>query len=303
MIYLVLCIICSSLLVFMFKVFDHFEIEAYPAIVFNYITCVICGFLNSSAGPGRVLSASAHADWLWLGVVLGISFIHVFSLTGKTAIRFGVSTASVAMKLGLVIPVALAFVVYHEEVTWYKIAGIVCALIAVVLSSYKEASEEAPHARVKGVALLMPLLVFVTSGLCDSGAQLSDKVYFPDGGADYFVLIVFLCAALTGIGYLAYYVLSGSVKLRWQQVAGGIALGIPNYGSLLFLMNALDQVEGGSSVVFPVTNIATVAGSTLLSVIFFREHLNRYNRLGLVFAFLCIIFIYLLKLQNLLQLG
>jgi hypothetical protein len=39
-------------------------------------------------------------------------------------------------------------------------------------------------------------------------------------------------------------------------------------------MKALDKVEGGSSVVFPVTNIATVAGSTLLSVIFFREHLE-----------------------------
>ncbi|MCW3126762.1 MAG: EamA-like transporter family [Bacteroidetes bacterium] len=303
MIYLVLCILCSSVLVFMFKVFDHFKIEAYPAIVFNYITCVICGFLNSPASPVQVLTESSHANWLWLAVVLGISFIHVFSLTGKTALRFGVSTASVAMKLGLVIPVALAFFVYHEEVTWYKIAGITCAIVAVVLSSYKESGEEEHHAKVKGAALLMPLLVFVTSGLCDSGAQLSTKVYFPNGGSDYFVLIVFLCAALTGICYMSYYIITGSIKLRWQQVAGGIALGIPNYGSLLFLMKALDKVEGGSSVVFPVTNIATVGGATLLSVIFFKEHLNKYNRLGLVFACLCIVFIYLLKIKALLNLG
>lgn len=303
MIYLLLCILCSSLLVFMFKVFDHFKIEAYPAIVFNYITCVTCGFLNASSSPAHVLTESAHSPWLWLGVVLGISFIHVFSLTGKTALKFGVSTASVAMKLGLVIPVMLAFFVYNEEVTWYKISGIICALIAVVLSSYKESGEEEHHNKVKGAALLMPLLVFVTSGLCDSGAQLSDKRYFPNGGADFFVLITFLCAALTGICYLTYYVIKGTVKLRWQQVAGGIALGIPNYGSLLFLMKALDKVEGGSSVVFPVTNIATVAGSTLLSVIFFREHLNKFNRLGLVFACLCIVFIYLLKIKSLLNLG
>ena len=303
MIYLLLCIVCSSLLVFMFKVFDHYGIEAYPAIVFNYLTCVVCGFLNSSSSPIHVLSVSAHADWLWLGVLLGVTFIHVFSLTGITALRFGVSTATVAMKLGLVIPVMLAFFVYHEQITWYKVAGILCALVAVVLSSYKEIGEEEHHAKVKGAALLMPLLVFVTSGLCDSGAQLSDKVYFPNGGADYFVLIIFLCAALTGICYLSYNLLKGRVRLRWQQVVGGIALGIPNYGSLLFLMKALDKVEGGSSVVFPVTNIATVAGSTLLSVIFFREHLNKYNRLGLVFACLCIAFIYLLKIKGLLNLS
>lgn len=303
MIYLLLCILCSSVLVFMFKVFDHFRIEAYPAIVFNYITCVSCGFLNSSADPLHVLSDSSHAPWLWLAVALGVSFIHVFSLTGKTALKFGVSTATVAMKLGLVIPVALAFFVYHEDITWYKIVGIACALTAVVLSSYKSSNEEEHHTKVKGAALLMPLLVFVTSGLCDSGAQLSDKVYFPNGGADHFVLVIFLCAALTGISYLTYYVVAGKIKLRWQQVAGGVALGIPNYGSLLFLMKALDKVEGGSSVVFPVTNIATVGGATLLSVIFFKEHLNKYNKLGLLFACLCIVFIYLLKIKALLNLG
>ena len=303
MIYLVLCILCSSVLVFMFKVFDHFQIEAYPAIVFNYITCVLCGLLLSSAGPVHILSVSVHADWLWLAVLLGILFIHVFSLTGMTALRFGVSTATVAMKLGLVIPLMFAFFVYHEEVTWYKVAGILCALIAVVLSSYKESGVEAHHNKMKGVALLMPILVFITSGLCDSGAQLGDKRYFPKGGADYFVLIIFLCAALTGICYLTVSLIRGQVKLRWQQVAGGIALGIPNYGSLLFLMKALDKVEGGSSVVFPVTNIATVGGATLLSVIFFKEHLNKYNKLGLVFACLCIVFIYLLKIMALLNLG
>ena len=113
MIYLVLCVICSSLLVFMFRVFDHYRIEAYPAIVFNYLTCVTCGFIASSQSPVQVLSTSVHAPWLWLSAIMGIGFIHIFVLTGTTALRFGVSTASVAMKLGLVIPVSLAFFIYH----------------------------------------------------------------------------------------------------------------------------------------------------------------------------------------------
>ena len=296
MIFLILCIICSSLLVFMFKVFDHMRIEAYPAIVVNYIVCVICGLLNSNDSPLQIASASVHADWFWLAGVMGFSFIHVFSLTGRTALRFGVSTASVAMKLGLVIPVMLAFVIYHEEITWYKLAGIACAVVAVVLSSYKEESPDVHHEKLKGAALLMPLVVFVTSGLCDSGAQLGNKKYFPNGGSDYFVLDVFLFAALTGMAYLSYMVIKGTIKLSWRQVGGGIALGIPNYGSLLFLMKSLDTVEGGSSVVFPVVNIATVAGSTLLAVLIYREHLNRWNRLGLMFAGLCIVFIYLTKI-------
>ena len=67
-------------------------------------------------------------------------------------------------------------------------------------------------------------------------------------------------------------------------------------------MKALDKVPGGSSVVFPITNIATVIGSTLLSVIIFREYLNRSNRLGLVFAGLCIAFIYMPQILGLFHL-
>ena len=299
MIYLLLCIVCSSLLVFMFRVFDHYKIDVFPAIVFNYLTCVTCGFIASQQSPIQVLSISAHSPWLWLAVGMGVLFIHIFVLTGNTALKFGVSTASVAMKLGLVMPVFLAFVIYHEPITWYKVAGIICALVAVVLSSQKD--EVVHHDKVKGFALLLPVVVFIGSGFCDSGAQLGDKLYFSNASSEYFVLIIFLFAALTGITYLTWMIIRGSVKLHWKQVIGGIALGIPNYGSLLFLMKSLDHVPGGSSVVFPVTNIATVAGSTLLSVVIFREHLNRPNRLGLVFAGLCIAFIYLPQIMGMMK--
>ena len=296
MIYLILCVICSSLLVFMFRVFDHYRIEVFPAIVFNYLTCVVCGIVISGF-PIHISGTSGQFPWLWLGILLGISYIHIFVITGRTALRFGVSTASVAMKLGLVIPVFLAFFIYHEAITWYKIAGILCALIAVVLSAIKQSP--AHQKSSGGFALLLPVIVFIGSGLCDSGAQLGDKLYFTHASSAYFVLLIFFCAALTGLSYLSVMVLRGTVRLHWRQVAGGIALGIPNYGSLLFLMKALDQVPGGSSVVFPVTNIATVIGSTLLSVLIFREHLNRSNRLGLVFAALCIFFIYLPQIAGL----
>ena len=298
MMYLVLCIICSSLLVFMFRVFDHYRIEAFPAIVFNYLICVICGLIVYAHSPLDVMAHSSHAPWLWLAITLGLSFIHIFVLTGRTALRFGVSTASVAMKLGLVIRVFLAFFIYKEDVTWYKVAGIICALIAVVLSSQKK---EVHHTPVHGAALLLPLIVFIGSGLCDSGAQLGDKLYFPQGSSEDFVLVIFLFAALTGLFYLSIMVLRGSICLHWRQVIGGVLLGIPNYGSLLFLMKALDHFHGGSSIVFPVVNIATVAGSTLLSVVIFREHLNRTNRLGLLFAGLCIAVIYLPQILALIK--
>lgn len=288
---LILCIACSSLLVFMFRVFEHFGIEPFPAIVFNYLTCVACGLINMDNRLSTEIRAVIFSPWLWLAVVLGIAFINIFVLTSRTALKFGVSTASLAMKLGLVVPVIFAFSFYHEAASANKIAGILCAFAAVFLSSLIKESASGVQART-GISFLLPLVVFAGSGLCDSGAQLADKFYFSGRASGLFVLAVFFFAAATGMIYLIAMLIRKKVSLRWQQVVGGIALGLPNYGSLLFLLRALGQAPGGSAVVFPVVNMATVAGSTLLSVFIFGEELNRYKRAALLFAALCILFIY-----------
>lgn len=294
MIYLILCIVCTGLLVFMFKVFDHFKIAVLPAIVFNYIVCVVCGFLNSTFSPLEIVQQAFHSNWLWLSALLGFAFIYIFVLISKTALQFGVSTASVAMKLGLVVPVLLAFTIYGEQVTLLKILGILCAFAAVVLSSLKEGEEHHESGNSK-MLYLLPAVVFIGSGLCDSAVQFSDKFYFQHGGSEPFVLFIFLFAGIGGMIMLAKQLFQNEVRFQWNQVVGGIALGIPNYGSLLFLLKALNVTPGGSSVVFPISNIATVAFSTFLSVLFFKEKLSKLNLLGLGFSALCIVLIALSK--------
>lgn len=286
---LLLCIFCSSLLVFMFKVFEHYRVAVFPAIVINYLTCVICGFLDAGSNPLQLTLDSIHANWFWLAVVMGFAFINIFALTSQTALHLGVSTASVAMKLGLVIPVFFAFAFYGEPLTVLKLLGIALAILAVVLSSIKDKEEEQHHQRARWLFAL-PVVVFIGSGLCDSGAQLGEKKYFPNGGSQPLVLFIFLFAFLTGLIYLLInrFRPAANHVFGWRELVGGIALGIPNYGSLLFLLRALNEVPGGSSVVFPLSNIATVAGSTLLSVLIFKEKLSALNWAGMAAALLCI---------------
>ena len=70
--------------------------------------------------------------WLPVAWVLGMMFITVFNLTSVTAVNFGVSTASVASKLGLVLPVMFAFFLYKEPFNYAKLAGILLAFAAVI---------------------------------------------------------------------------------------------------------------------------------------------------------------------------
>ena len=76
-----------------------------------------------------------------------------------------------------------------------------------------------------------------------------------------------------------------------KSVVGGIALGIPNYLSFLFLLKALATLNWGSSVIFPVANLGTVAFATIVSFIVFKERISKINIAGLAFAAVAIILI------------
>jgi multidrug transporter EmrE-like cation transporter len=76
---------------------------------------------------------------------------------------------------------------------------------------------------------------------------------------------------------------SGRFVFSWRHVAGGLILGVPNYGSMLFLLMALDSgLEG--SFVFPVINVGIIIFTTIGAVWLFREHLSNLNRIGIALA-------------------
>ncbi len=73
------------------------------------------------------------------------------------------------------------------------------------------------------------------------------------------------------------------MTFSWRNVAGGIVLGIPNYGSMLFLLMALGGgLEG--SFVFPVVNVGVIAVTTIGAVWLFHERLSGINWLGIALA-------------------
>lgn len=285
MIYLFLSIVCSGLLVVMFKIFERLNIDVFSAIVVNYVAATAFAFFymdnRTDVTSGKVFNES----WLPFAIFLGSLFISIFNITSITTLRYGVSTASVAMKLGLVFPVALAFLVYDEPFSWLKLTGIILALGAVVLSSVKEDNAVTHH---RGLAIL-PIVVFLGSGACDSFTQLANKKLVSDSSGESFTLFLFLAAAFWGCIALVYLVLTKKKNVTLKAVCGGMVLGIINYFSFLFLLKALTHVNGGSAFVFPMANLGTVAFATLVGVLLFKEKISRLNALGLTLMALAMI--------------
>lgn len=285
MVELILCVItCSSLLVF-FKIFEKYHIDFFQAIVFNYITCALLGLLFIDFE----ILANDSKPWMPIAIALGSLFISIFYLSSQTTQLLGISAATIAMKLAVVFPIIIGIFIYGEKAEMTKILGITLALVSVILCSWKEKNHHAFDKKL----LLYPLTVWLGSGACDSLVQYTKIHYFQQNGSEGFIMIVFAIAAIWGLLIIAYK----NKTIRFKNIVGGIALGIPNYFTMYFVFRAMsalkEQYQIDSSIFFPINNIAIVLVSTAIAVFFFRERLSQINLLGLILAVIATLLLFL----------
>ena len=135
MIYLLLSIVFNAVLFVIIKLFAKFNIDALQALVVNYFVAFLVGlfFLDTNIVPKEII----NEDWFTGSVLLGFIFISTFYVTTITSQRNGLSVASVASKMSVIIPITLGVILYNESLGFVKIIGILLALIAVYFTSKK----------------------------------------------------------------------------------------------------------------------------------------------------------------------
>lgn len=288
MIYLILSILVSSSLFVIFKLFDRFHVNTFNAIVMNYVIACATGMLlyDHPWKPGDIIGS----PWFPGTIFLGVLFIIIFMVMARTAQQIGLSVASVAGKMSLIIPVAFGILAYKESLNPVKITGIILALAAVYMVSVKK-----EKTRLHKKDLLLPVLLFVGSGVIDTTLKYLESKYVAPSEFPLYSSSIFGIAAIIGAGILLFRALRHQRPFRTADLIGGIALGIPNYFSIYFLLKALGQQTMESSVVFSVNNVAIVMLSTLLGIALFGEKLKPRNWAGVVLAIVSIILISLPK--------
>ena len=290
MLSLILCILFTASLGLFFKWFEKFGINNFQAIVFNYVSCVLTGCIVQQSFPDYL--AYSSAGWFPFAITLGCSFLFFFNVMGRIVMQSGVTVMSVANKLSLVIPVVVAFILYHESVTALKLAGIFLALISVIFVSLKkEVKHNSSQKNINASMLALPLLLFFGSGANDSLVKYAQINFMSDTDNAPFNIKIFSASASAGIAILLSQIIFFGKKISWKSAAGGIILGIPNYFTMHFLVKALANSGLESSVVFPINNIGIVAASALFAYLLFREKLSLLNLIGLGLAFAAIVLI------------
>jgi drug/metabolite transporter (DMT)-like permease len=264
----------------LFKLFKNHNVNTLHAIVFNYITASTCGILFYD----KKIDVVDFVDQLWFYVAIGLGFlfISIFNVMALTAQKNGLSVASVASKMSVIIPVLFGIIVYNESIGFYKVLGIILALVAVVLASIKQTS----NVRLTR-SIYLPIILFFGSGVIET----SVNHFAPEGNMPLFLAIIFASAGIIGFASMLIKSLKEKQVFKTKTIPFGFALGLVNYCSMYFLLKAL-RVEGfESSAVFTVNNVAIVATSCLIGLLIFKEAISTKNWVGIVLALVSIILV------------
>tara|TARA_R110002126_G_scaffold286314_1_gene437894 strand:+ start:9848 stop:10711 length:864 start_codon:yes stop_codon:yes gene_type:complete len=284
LIYLILSILISSGLFVIFKYFGIYKVDILKAIFINYIVAFVMGFAFAERSFSVV--EIPNQPWFLGALCLGALFVSIFFVMAMTAQKNGVSVASVAGKMSVVIPVLFGVFLYNESATLLKLLGIIIALIAVYLSSVKEKSTAK-----KNAGLLLPILLFLGSGAIDTTLKYVEVMYVPKEDVSIFSGSLFFIAAIFALIILLIKAIKKREAFGVKNIIAGIALGIPNYFSIIFLIKAL-QTEGfESSTLFTINNVGIVIISTLIGILLFKEQFSLKNKIGVALAILGIVIV------------
>lgn len=257
MLSLFLAIVCGALTSIVMRLSTSRAVSVYGMVAFNYLTCLSCAFALSPIGLGTTTEGFSTA--LMLGIVNGILYMTGMLLMQQNIRTSGVILTTIFAKLGILIPLFLAILCFHESPTWLQIVGIVLSLMGIVLIKAN------PNERVTFHFSLL-ILLLVTGSVA---AVL--KIYAEIGSPTHsnaFLLIAFSIAFLLAI----VVALMKRERLGFNEVVWGLMLGLPNFFTSRFILDALESIP--AVIVYPSRGVATILLVTLAGIALFKEYLN-----------------------------
>ncbi len=284
MFYLIATLLLNVLISAMFKVFPKYDINALQAIVTNYCVCVITGSLFIGKIPFTLDNFST--SWFPWSMLMGLGFISIFNLIAYCTKIDGITTATIANKLSLVIPVVFAVFLYHEKAGFAKITGIVLALPAVYLTTRIKEDHNKPQ------NLFWPALLFIGGGLLDTLTNYIQKNYLLSNESQALCTIYcFSTAGSIGLIIVSILLIMKKITFSWKNIVAGICIGVPNYFSIYYFIKMLNSPFLQTSASLPILNINILLLSSIVAILLFKEKSNLLRITGLILSIIAIILI------------
>lgn len=300
MVFLAFAVACSVTIGMIFKHAGRQELDRTSLLTVNYaaavaLAVVLLGIGGRTVEGGLTLSQGLVALGIGTGILLIAGF---FVLAWATEVA-GMSLAISVMRISVVIPFLASWVVWGEVPTVWQGIGMLLAAGAFVLLAHSRSAPEPVPAGASAAAgpttapmpapqlidwtvVAVLALTFCLGGAVDVSMKAFQEGFGTGNSRVLFLLMAFGVAFLVGMAIVVRRGLQHGIWPARQTVGWGILLGVVNYGSLEFLLRAIEALPG--PFVFPANNIAIMSLAALLGVTVWQERLSRPNKIGLGLA-------------------
>ena len=287
MIFIIFSILSSAGIYVVFKFLDRFKINTFNVIIVNYITATVFGVLLTNT-QADILTIYKF-EWFPYSIIIGILFIIMFVIIAKSSQVVGIAITTVSNKMSVIIPIAVSIIIDPLDIlTNSKAIGIVLAILAVFLSVYRKRKVEFDPRNI-----YLPIILFLGMGLVDSFVKYAQHNYVADDVLPIFTVLLFAMAAISGLITKLFRRTSFKELINKKTLLWGVTLGICNYGSLYFLIKALNYKNNSGltmdgSIVFGINNLGVIALSVIIGLIVFKEKFLKINWVGIIISFIAI---------------
>ncbi|HET7932406.1 MAG TPA: EamA family transporter [Rhodanobacteraceae bacterium] len=276
MLYVLASVVCSVAVSVLLKLARRFRIDVDQAVAWNYV--VAAGATLLALRPEWTPLSHARVPWLAL-VLLGILLPTIFLALAASVRSAGIVRSDAAQRLSLVLSLVAAFTLFGESLTLLKLAG--CALGLLAMAGMVWRGGATARVAAGGKAWLWPLVVFAGFGIIDILFKRVAASGVPLGSA---LAIVFALALLVA----CVIALARRTRWSWRGCAGGVVLGLCNFGNILFYLRAHRALPHDPALVFAGVNLGVVALGAVVGMLAFRERLGRINLAALALALVAI---------------
>lgn len=264
MIFLLLTILCSSLIALILKF--NASRKGHPLVMLmgNYFTASVIASVMIFIKKDFAYSTETFL----FGLILGVMFIGSFFIFAKAVETAGTALATVSSRLSVFIPVLLVVLFFGEEPSTQNYFGFALTVLTTTLFYFSLKRKNQVDSHKYKYLFLVGVLLFI--GINDFAIKLFQHVR-TSSEESFFVYMIFTTAFITGI----VIILIWKIRVHRKDVYTGFILGVPNVLSTIFLLAALNALP--AIIVYPVMNIGVIIVTTISAYIIWKETLNGYG--------------------------
>ena len=282
--FVILSVICSVTVGIFLKVAKRFQLNIFQIITFNYFSALLLTYFTYQPELTFKEKTIPYSLFIGLAILLPI----VFLIQAKSIKEVGIVKTDIAQRLSLFIPLTASYFLFNEMFSQLKIFGFIIGFSAILFTLNKKSESKSDN-------WVYPLLVLLGFGIIDI---LFKKVaVFNDFSFTTSLFIIFCGAFITSILFLIGKILVQKEKLESKNILWGLALGILNFGNILFYLKAHKALSENPSTVFAGMNMGVIILGSLAGILLFKEKMTKWNYFGILLAIISIIFITVSQLK------